>query len=136
MPAVDTAAAAGLAKSHKERARKVSELRAELSALRLSGLRKRAVGAGLDSHAIDAAVDSDDAKGQLIALVVGTLPEEQPVQHGDGDRADLQSELIALRLTTLHKRAMQEGVDSQKIDNALSGNLKAPPTYRPLNPKQ
>eukprot|EP01048_Picozoa_sp_COSAG05_P027064 COSAG05_NODE_7711_length_777_cov_1.141593_1_plen_188_part_01 len=91
MPAVDTAAAAGLAESHKERARKVSEL----SALRLSDLRKRAVGAGLDSIAIDAAVDSGDAKGQLATLLMGVIPASTASKEPNSGRSELKSELMA-----------------------------------------
>ena len=119
----DTAAAVVPGKMHKARTRKVAKLRAELGALRLSELRKRAVSTGVDAKLVDAAVDSDDAKDQLIALVVGAPPTAPPAGNEDGGA--LKSELTALRLTAIHKRALQEGVDSQKIDDALdSENAK------------
>ena len=112
----DLAAAVAVGKSRKAHA----VLRAELSALRLSDLRKRAAGAGIQPVQLDAAIDSDDAKGQLIALVLSTAPAEVP--PGDSDGAALKAELAALRLTALRKRAMEAGVDSTMIDNALDGD--------------
>ena len=122
----DTAAAAAVGKALKERTRKVAEVRAELAALRLSDLRKRAASGGVDTKLIDAAVDSEDAKGQLIALVVAGLPE-QLAQVTDDDEGDtLMAELAALKLTALHKRALEDSADSAQIDTALDSD----------NPKQ
>ena len=42
------------------------ELRAELCALKLSALRKRAAAAGVDEDAMEAAADGSDEKGDLV----------------------------------------------------------------------
>eukprot|EP01046_Picozoa_sp_COSAG06_P066907 COSAG06_NODE_17098_length_960_cov_0.877030_1_plen_195_part_01 len=48
------------------------QLRAELSAMKLSQLRKRAAGDGVDEEAMEAAADGDNEKAELIDLIVET----------------------------------------------------------------
>ena len=80
-------------------------LTAELSALKMGALSKRAVAAGVDGDALAAAQDEGDTAA-VVALIVAK--EVDPVQ-------ELRSELSALKLGALSKRAVAAGVDADAL---------------------
>ena len=91
-------------------------LRDELEALKPRALKQRARELGVDEKKLDEADDADDVKAALIALIV-----EQAA--GDTGRraaaaAALLQELEAMKPRALKKRATEDGVDEEKIDEA------------------
>jgi hypothetical protein len=80
-------------------------LTAELSALKMGALSKRAVDAGVDGDALAAAQDEGDTAA-VVALIVAK--EVDPAQ-------ELRSELSALKLGALSKRAGAAGVDADAL---------------------
>eukprot|EP01052_Picozoa_sp_SAG31_P051015 SAG31_NODE_11915_length_986_cov_1.510710_1_plen_227_part_10 len=51
---------------------------ADLQKMKIGGLRKRAISLGIDDTKIEEALDADDAKAALIALIIKTVPEATP----------------------------------------------------------
>eukprot|EP01047_Picozoa_sp_COSAG01_P073465 COSAG01_NODE_11991_length_1820_cov_281.757118_2_plen_470_part_01 len=90
-------------------------LAAELGALKMGALSRRATAAGVDEDALEAAVDDAD-KAALIALIVAK--EVDPAE-------ELRAELRALKLGALSKRAAAAGVDADAIEAALDDADKA-----------
>ena len=79
----------------------------------------RAVSEGLDSERLEDAMDADNPKASLIELLL---------EHGSGavDAEALRQELGAMRTMALHRRAVSEGVDAEKLEDAMdSDNPKA-----------
>ena len=61
--------------------RESAPLRSELAGMRLKALERRAVSEGLDTDAVEDAMDGDDPKSSLIGLIV-----ELALSRGPGDR--------------------------------------------------
>ena len=51
----------------------VVSLQSELEAMRFNALQQRAAAEGLSAEAVDAAMDSDNPKSSLVALIVGRV---------------------------------------------------------------
>ena len=95
----------------------LTELRAELSAMKMSQLRKRSAADGVDEEAIDEAADGEDEKGKLIELLL--LAHQPPVDdHG----AELREELSILKPSQLRKRAAADNVESEAMEDAANGD--------------
>ena len=92
-----------------------AELRAELSKLKPSALRKRARADGVGEDAMEGAEDSDDPKPAIIELILDASPRKD---EDDGAEAALRQELQAMKLGALSRRAMAEGVEAQQLDEA------------------
>ena len=112
-------------------------LRSELSVLKTSALRKRAVAAGVDEEVVDDAEDSADPRTALADLVMAALRPsveaeaatiavaeaaaavEAAVEATAKAAADLlRSELLASKISALRKRAVTAGVDEEVVDDA------------------
>ena len=118
------------------------QLRAELSAMKLSQLRKRAAGDGVDEEAMEAAADGDSEKAELIDLIVQTNASAAEAAAG---LAELRAELSDLKLSQLRKRAAAGGIDEEAMEEAADGDdekttlidlllaLRAPPPTRELD---
>eukprot|EP01045_Picozoa_sp_COSAG04_P020655 COSAG04_NODE_2136_length_4725_cov_8.089710_5_plen_950_part_01 len=87
---------------------------AELEQLKPSALMRRATAAGAADGDIRGALDEEDSKAALVALIVaheGALAEESPV-------TELRSELEALKASALAQRATAAGVAAEDIERA------------------
>ena len=122
---------------------RVTELRAELGSMKLSALRKRAYGVGVDEGAMEAAADGDDEKSEIIALLVahssGVDAGSSAVAGGvSGDRPGasytveaelaetaLRVELEGLKLKELRQRAKAAGMSASALDSAMDADEPA-----------
>jgi len=87
---------------------------AELSHLKLSQLRGRALAAGVAEPALEAALNDDvSPKGALVALLLDIAAAEE---H------DTLEELATLKLAELHRRALAEGAAEAAADDALDSD--------------
>ena len=94
------------------------ELQEKLSRMGLAKLVKRAEDEGIDSDALDKAMEGSEPKKSVIALLVEKHKVDSPDQ--------LKSELSALRLMELVKRAEKDDVNDAALDKAMdSKNPKA-----------
>ena len=87
-----------------------AELRAELAAMKVKALKKRAKEAGVDEEKIEDADDADDVKSTVIELIVAA-------ERG-ATLEKLRAELSAMKVTALKKRAKEVGVDEEKLEDA------------------
>ena len=117
----------GKQRAHAKPPAATEALRTELSALRPTQLRKRAVGAGIELEQIEAAEDSDTPKQSLIELLLQT-EDENPASMSVSEatkrtaaRRTLIAELATLKPTQLRKRAVAAGVPLERIDEAEDG---------------
>ena len=92
-------------------------LREELAQLGLGALRKRALAAGVSQADVDAALDADDAKQNLIGMVVRAHLQRDGA--AEAERAELVAELMRLRIGGLQKRAAMEGAAADDLEAAL-----------------
>ena len=97
--------------------RATDTLRAELSALRLKELRKRARDSGVDSTLLEDAADSDDPKSAVIELLIA----DQLSSAGPSE-ADLRAELELLRLKELRGRAKAAGISTDALEDAADSD--------------
>ena len=93
-----------------------ASVREELQALKIMTLYRRAAKEGLDSALIEEAMESEDPKGELIALFLAARADKPADQE-----ARLREELEGLRLMQLRKRALAAGVDEAAVDDAMDG---------------
>ena len=91
--------------------------RAELLHLRVTVLQERAVAAGVHLSAVDDALESDDTKGALIALLL------EAEETSDAVDERLRVELQGLRVSALSTRALSDGVSQEQVDEALEGDF-------------
>jgi hypothetical protein len=104
-------------------------LGAGLRHMRVSELQKRAVATGAATSAIDAALDAQDTKAELIRLIVAheahiackTPPQTvAPPAALSLQRASQSHFLVQLNLPQVQQRALELGVRKGLIDEALS----------------
>ena len=86
---------------------------AAMRRLRLGELKARAERSGVAQATILAALDVDDPKEALVALVASAVGKE-------GTAA--RNELRALSMGALHRRATTEGVDQEVLERALNSD--------------
>jgi hypothetical protein len=87
-------------------------LRAELSALKVRALTKRAEAIGVDDDSLDAAGEASD----IIELIVAK--EAQRAAQDSAKIEALRSELKGMKIRALTKRAEELGVDEAMLDDA------------------
>jgi hypothetical protein len=96
-------------------------LRAELTGLKMSVLRKRARGAGATEEQVDEAGDSHDEQAALIEMVVeresGSASALVQAQ-AKADEEVLRAELAGLKMSGLRRRARGSCVTSEQLDDA------------------
>eukprot|EP01045_Picozoa_sp_COSAG04_P016770 COSAG04_NODE_1430_length_6798_cov_9.576205_3_plen_331_part_00 len=93
-----------------------ADIRRELQALKIMTLYRRAAKEGLDSALTEEAMESEDPKGELIALFLAARADKVGEQE-----ARLRKELEGLRLMQLHKRALAAGVEEAAVEDAMDG---------------
>ena len=105
-------------------------LRAELSLMKLSALKRMAVEKGADADAIEQIDDSDEPKQAVISLLVEAAKVELlAAQSETNKKADskfahrmererLLTELTPLKISALKKRAIVAGVDAAVLEQA------------------
>ncbi len=91
-------------------------LREELNWLKPRALKKRARECGVDEQKLDEADDAVDVKGTIVTLIVDKALENSAAREVEA--ADLQKELLALKVRALKARAAKEGVDEAQINEA------------------
>eukprot|EP01045_Picozoa_sp_COSAG04_P006490 COSAG04_NODE_320_length_16877_cov_26.485401_1_plen_4766_part_00 len=96
-----------------------SALRSELQTLRRSALKIRAVEAGVDAEALAEADDAEDAKAKVISLILESQPGPDSTSE---DMSALRSELQAMRVKALERRAVSEGVSAEAVEDAMDGD--------------
>eukprot|EP01051_Picozoa_sp_SAG22_P013399 SAG22_NODE_1496_length_4293_cov_1.736052_1_plen_744_part_00 len=96
----------------------VAALREQLQAMGLLTLQRRAVADGVDEKQMKVAMDSDEPKSQLIALIVERY--ERSTGADDVQIMALREELQGLRLLALQKRATAAGITEDEILEACS----------------
>ena len=94
-----------------------NQLREELVSMKLSALRRRAVADGVDEDAMEEAADGDDEKSALVQLILSC----QTSGGEDARLTELRSELSALKLSALRKRAVAQGMDEDEMEAAADG---------------
>ena len=99
-------------------------LREELSGLKMSELKKRAVAARLESSAIDDVDDSENPKEAIIALLLDAEPPSCVQLEHDAEmvRAKLREELSGLKMSELRKRAVAARLEGIALDDAADGD--------------
>eukprot|EP01052_Picozoa_sp_SAG31_P015993 SAG31_NODE_1044_length_10180_cov_64.820157_1_plen_235_part_00 len=109
------------------------ELRAELSTLKLSQLRKRAADAEFHVEDIEAAMDSATPTEAVIQLLVSAQNDQNNAAARGSDIASaaeaahrerlaaLKAELQRLGLSALQRRAASDGVEAAAVDAAVDG---------------
>ena len=106
------------AAGEKEAAEKEALL-AELTAMKTSALRKRAVAAKIDSLDLEAVDDADDPKAAIIALLLGAHVSSESDAAGEKEAAEkeaLLAELTAMKTSALRKRAVAAKIDSLDLE--------------------
>ena len=93
---------------------------AALDALSLRELRKRAEQEGVDSEALDDALDSENPTQATVKLILAKGGQGADATRG-GAQA-LQVELGGMRLAALHKRALAEGIAADALENAMDAD--------------
>ena len=98
----------------------IDELARELQGIRLMALYRRAEVAAVDAAEREAAMESDNPKAALIALLLdqATASAAPEVERAEKLRAELQE----MRLMALHQRAASAGVDEAALDEAMEGD--------------
>ena len=86
-----------------------AELRAELAAMKVKALKKRAKEAGVDEAELEEADDADDVKSTLIALIVARERVPEPAEQ-------LREELAGMKPSALKKHAKKVGVEQHKLE--------------------
>eukprot|EP01045_Picozoa_sp_COSAG04_P015047 COSAG04_NODE_1165_length_7994_cov_50.104370_5_plen_337_part_00 len=84
---------------------------AELRAMKVSALKKRAKEAGVGEAELEEADDADDVKSTLIALIVARERVPEPAEQ-------LRAELAGMKPSALKKRAKEAGVEEGKLEDA------------------
>ena len=92
-------------------------LRAELGALRLSELRKRARESGVEEEVLEDATDADEPKQAVIAILL-----ERSRSRGPDARDALAQELAGLRLKELRQRAREQDVSPEEMEAAADSD--------------
>jgi hypothetical protein len=95
-------------------------LQRELTALKMSELRKRAMAESIDGEVLEEAEDSDDPRAGIVALLLDThVPAKSTAESQDAEeKKQLRLELTALKMSELRKRAMAESIDGEVLEEA------------------
>ena len=112
---------------------RLAALRLELQGLKVSVLQRRAAAAGVDDGRVDAAVDRDNPKDALIALIIECHDEGAPAadRAGDGSApctaaddiaAALRRNLQGLRFKEVRGRARDAGVHDDVVADCMDSD--------------
>ena len=100
-------------------------LRAELSSLRFGELQRRALAGGVPDPALEDALDGENARQDIVALILATVPplaahDDRSATHSK-ELEELRLELTGLRFGELQRRAVaaEGAVDPVALDDAL-----------------
>ena len=89
-------------------------------------LHKRALSDGADETAVDGAMDSDDSRAELVALILaqhaGADPQAAEAAAQAKALETLRAELQPLRVMELYKRAVSAGVDAAQAEDAMDSD--------------
>ena len=107
------AAASGGAARQQE----LQQLRAELEAMKLSALKKKAKEVGVEEDKLEKADDADDIKAAVIDLILAQVAAD-PAAAAAAARQEQRVELEAMKVSALKKRAKQTGVEEAKLEEA------------------
>ena len=101
-----------------------ANIRSELEALSLGALARKAALQGIDEQARDEAMER--GKPQMVELLLPGLLDRARLSSSAADDGALRAELATLKLAPLQRRAISDGVDAAKVEDAVDGD----------NPKQ
>ena len=75
-------------------------------------------GEGVDQEELDDAMDSADPKAALVHLLLEAAASAAKNQLGESDAA-LRAEIHGMKLMALHQRALEEGVEGARLEDAM-----------------
>eukprot|EP01050_Picozoa_sp_SAG11_P019096 SAG11_NODE_2989_length_2787_cov_1.598586_3_plen_237_part_01 len=84
---------------------------AEMSTMKMSALKSRALGLGVDAAAVDGVDNSDDPKQEIIALLLD-------VEASNDTSEALHAELLASNVAALKKRSREAGIAPSIVEDA------------------
>eukprot|EP01052_Picozoa_sp_SAG31_P019379 SAG31_NODE_1409_length_8471_cov_12.764931_2_plen_441_part_00 len=90
----------------------------QLKGMRLKDLRKKAKELDVDAELLDDAMDADDAKTAVIALI----EEAESFNMGLNTKGQLMQELAALRLKDLRERVKRGGMPAAELEDAMDSD--------------
>eukprot|EP01046_Picozoa_sp_COSAG06_P051636 COSAG06_NODE_8470_length_2162_cov_2.159476_2_plen_393_part_01 len=96
-----------------------AELRQELSALKMSALKKRARTQGVDETMLEEAEDADAPREAIVDLIVAAAARS--ADQADSARERLRDDLAGLKLSALKKHALSIGVNEMEFEEAEDG---------------
>ena len=102
----------------------MAAVRAELLGLKTGLLRQRARAAGVNMDRFNEAVDADD-KPAMVQLVVAAEGMAERMAAAEAEAAALRADLAGAKTGVLRKRARVEGVDMDKVEEAIDEDDKA-----------
>lgn len=98
-------------------------LRRELSSLKPSALRRRAIAAGVSEEELEEAADADDPRAATIELIAAKTLAAQEEEGTDADWYQaLLAELSGLKPSALRKRAIAVGVSEKELEDAADAD--------------
>jgi hypothetical protein len=96
-------------------------VRKKLKDMRLKDLRKKAKDLGVDEDTLEDALDADDSKAAVIALIIDAS-EAADRDVKQCPQKELLLELQGLRLKELRKRARDAGVDADSLEDTTDSD--------------
>ena len=102
----------------------VAALRQELQAMRLMPLHARAAaeGAGVDPESLEDAMESANPKSVLVRLLLEAAASAAANRMSAESDAVLRAELHGMRVMKLHARALDEGLDGARVEDAMESD--------------
>ena len=102
----------------------LGKLQAELTPLKVSALKRRALAAGVGQEALEEVDDADNPKEAIVSIIVDAHRKafESEAQGGAVDEAGLEAlraELTPLKLSVLKKRARAAGVSEGVLEDSV-----------------
>eukprot|EP01049_Picozoa_sp_SAG25_P003137 SAG25_NODE_176_length_12787_cov_14.980060_2_plen_1127_part_00 len=92
-------------------------VRHELASMKMSVLRRRAQAEGVEDAAMEEASDGSNERRDLVQLIM-----ERQVSVVGTQYAELRAELAGLKMSALRRRAVADGVASERVDEAADGD--------------
>jgi hypothetical protein len=119
LPPTVSAAAGGRAEVES------ATLREQLLAMKVTALQRRAQSQGVSADLVEDAMDSDQPKQGMVALLMAheaSAAKGAKLEGATADEVALREELQAMRVTALQKRAQSQGISEGQIEDAIDSD--------------
>jgi hypothetical protein len=105
----------------------VEALWSELAGMKMSQLRKQAKAANVENEKVEEAMDSDDPRESMVALIISVKSAELRGSEAGTQIADmaveaLRSELAGMKMSQLVKQAKAANVENEKVEEAMDSD--------------